>query len=192
MRAAMSMSANSGVIGPAAPTVKVLVTGGAGVGKSCFLRAAQRGRSTLPGQPGAVGEVGYATLSSGVTVVLHVTPELRRWWWMWDHLALGATTAVVLVDTTRLPVSYPAMDYLDARDMPYLVAINRPLGGPRSRHEIRDALRVSAQVPVLTCDATEPASVLAILHRLASPVLPPQHHVRPSHHPLRTEGRRLS
>ncbi|MFG1918155.1 hypothetical protein [Micromonospora sp. NPDC048898] len=184
------MSADSGVVGRAASMVKVLVTGGAGVGKSCFLRAA--GRSTLPGQPGAVGEIGYATLPTGVTVVLHVTPELRRWWWMWDHLALGAAGAIVLVDTTRLPVSYPAMDYLDARDLPYLVAINRPLGGTRNRREIRDALQVSAQVPVLTCDATEPDSVLAVLRRLASPGVPPQHHARPSHHPLRTEGRRLS
>ncbi|MET7949095.1 hypothetical protein [Micromonospora sp. NPDC005324] len=186
------MSADPGVMERAASMVKVLVTGGAGVGKSCFLRAAQRGRATLLGQPGAVGEVGYAALPSGATVVLQVTPEQRRWWWMWDHLALGATGAIVLVDTTRLPVSYPALDYLDACDLPYLVAINRPLGGSRNRHEIRDALRVSAQVPVLTCDATEPDSVLAILHHLASPARPPQHHIRPSQHPLATKGRRLS
>ncbi|MEV7989510.1 hypothetical protein [Micromonospora sp. NPDC085948] len=188
----MSMSAGSGVTGRAASTVKVLVTGGAGVGKSCFLRAAQRGRSTLPGQPGVVGEVGYATLPSGVTVVLHVTPELRRWWWVWDHLALGACGAIVLVDATRLPVSYPALDYLDARDLPYLVAINRPLGGTRNRHEIRDALRVTTRVPVVTCDATEPDSVLAVLHHLTGPVLPPQHHAPRSRNPLTTTKGQLS
>lgn len=146
--------------------LKVLVTGGPGVGKTCFLRAASRGHAVLAGRPGSVWEIGYATLPGGATIALRTTPDQRRWWWMWDQLNAGAVGAVVLVDTTRLPASYPALDWLDARRLPYLVAINRPLGGARNRHEIREALRVSTHVPVLTCDATEPASVLAVLHHL--------------------------
>ncbi|MEU7171564.1 MULTISPECIES: hypothetical protein [Micromonospora] len=145
--------------------VTVLVAGGAGAGKTCFLRAAGHGRAALAG-PGSVWETGYATLPNGVTVALRTAPDQRRWWWMWDRVSAGAFGAVVLVDATRLPASYPALDYFDARRLPYLAAVNRPLGGTRNRHEIREALRVAPQVPVLTCDATEPASVLAVLHHL--------------------------
>ncbi|MFG3702284.1 hypothetical protein ACGF5C_31010 [Micromonospora sp. NPDC047620] len=160
------MDRDTSVTDGRASVVTVLVAGGPGAGKTCFLRAASHGHAVLAGQPGSVWEIGYAKLPSGVTVALRTTPDQRRWWWMWDQLSAGACGAVVLVDTTRLPASYPALDYLDARRLPYLVAINRPLGGARNRHEIREALRVASQVPVLTCDATEPASVLAVLHHL--------------------------
>ncbi|MGC5054585.1 hypothetical protein ACLQ2S_24395 [Micromonospora sp. DT48] len=160
------MDRDSSVTGGRASVLRVLVAGGPGVGKTCFLRAASRGHAVLAGRPGSVWEIGYATLPGGVTIALRTTPDQRRWWWMWDQLSAGAFGAVVLVDTTRLPASYPALDWLDARGLPYLVAINRPLGGTRNRHEIRDALRVASHVPVLTCDATEPASVLAVLDHL--------------------------
>lgn len=148
----------------------VLVTGGPGAGKTCFVRAASHGRVVLAGQPGSVWEIGFATLSSGFTVALRSTPDQRRWWWMWDRLAGGAVGAVVVVDMTGLPGSYPVLDWLDARGLPYVVAVNRPLGGARNRREIREALRVGVQVPVLTCDATEPASVLAVLEHLIAAV----------------------
>lgn len=164
------MDLDPSVIDGHASTVTVLVTGGPGTGKTCFLRAASHGHLVLAGQPGSLWEAGSATLPTGVTVALRTTPEQRRWWWMWDHLTTGVFGAVVLVDSTRLAASFPVLDYLDARRLPYLVAINRPLGGSRNRREIREALRVAARVPVLTCDATEPASVLAVLHHLTTPV----------------------
>ena len=160
------MSTDLRALGGRPPVLKVLVAGGSGVGKTCFLRSASHGHTVLAGHPGSVWEVGYATLPDGVTVALRTTPDQRRWWWMWDHLAVGAFGAVVLVDTTCLPASYPSLDYLDSRRLPYLVAINRPTVGARNRHEIREALRVAGHVPVLTCDAMEPASVLAVLHHL--------------------------
>nr|WP_162561488.1 hypothetical protein [Salinispora mooreana] len=159
-----------------ASAVTVLVVGGPGVGKTCFLRSASHGHTVLAGQPGSVWEVGYATLPSGVTIAVRTTPDQRRWWWMWDQCSAGAVGAVVLVDTTRLPASYPALDWLDARRLPYLVAINRPLGGTRNRHEIREALRVASHVPVLTCDATEPASVRSVLKHLLTTDRAASHH----------------
>ncbi|PZF97020.1 hypothetical protein C1I93_13120 [Micromonospora endophytica] len=162
----MSVDRDTGATDGRASVLRVLVTGGSGVGKTCFLRAASRGHAVLAGQPGSVWEIGYATLPGRVTIALRTTPDQRRWWWMWDQLTAGARGAVVLVDTTRLPASYPALDWLDACGLPYLVAINRPLGGARNRREIREALRVASHVPVLTCDATEPASVLAVLDHL--------------------------
>ncbi|MEV4830580.1 hypothetical protein AB0K25_19945 [Micromonospora sp. NPDC049257] len=142
--------------------VTVVVAGGQGAGKTCFLRAAGHGHTTLAG----LWEVSHVTLPGGVTVVLRAMPERRRWWWVWDQLAVDAVGMVVLVDTTCLPASYPVLDYVEARHLPFLVAINRPLGGARNRREIRGALRVDAQVPVLTCDATEPESVMAVLRHL--------------------------
>lgn len=162
----MSVDRDTDVTDGRASVVTVLVAGGPEVGKTCFLRAASHGHAVLAGQPGSVWETGYATLPNGATIALRTTPDQRRWWWMWGQLSAGAFGAVVLVDTTRLPASYPALDWLDARRLPYLVAINRPLGGTRNRHEIREALRVASHVPVLTCDATEPASVLAVLDHL--------------------------
>lgn len=156
--------------------VTVLVAGGPGVGKTCFLRSATDGHAVLAGPPGSVWEIGYATLPTGVTIVVRTTPDQRRWWWMWDQCSAGAFGAVVLVDTTRLPASYPALDWLDARHLPYLVAINRPLGGSRNRREIREALRVASHVPVLTCDATEPASVLSVLNHLLTTDRAASHH----------------
>ncbi|ADL47618.1 FAD-binding protein [Micromonospora aurantiaca (nom. illeg.)] len=166
----MSVDQDTGVTGSRTSVGTVLVAGGPGAGKTCFLRAASHGQAVLAGQPGSAWEIGFATLSSGVTVALRSTPDQRRWWWMWDRLAGGAVGAVVLVDMTGPSASYPVLDWLDACGLPYLVAINRPLGGARNRREIRDALRVSVQVPVLTCDATEPASVLAVLEHLITAV----------------------
>lgn len=160
------MDRHTSATGGQASVVTVLVAGGPGAGKTCFLRAASHGHAVLAGPPGSVWEIGYITLPSRLTIALRTIPDQRRWWWMWDQLSAGAFGAVVLVDTTRLPASYPALDYFDARRLPYLVAINRPLGGARNRHEIREALRVASHVPVLTCDATEPASVLAVLDHL--------------------------
>ncbi|RLK09488.1 signal recognition particle receptor subunit beta [Micromonospora sp. M71_S20] len=164
------MDLDPSVIDGHASAVTVLVTGGPGTGKTCFLRAASHGHLVLAGHPGSVWEAGSATLPTGVTVTLRTTPDQRRWWWMWDQLATGVFGAVVLVDSTRLAASYPALDYLDARRLPYLAAINRPLGGARNRREIREALRVAGRVPVLTCDATEPASVLDVLHHLITSI----------------------
>ncbi|WP_301547110.1 hypothetical protein [Micromonospora sp. C95] len=186
------MSTDVSVMGGRPSVLTVLVAGGPGVGKTCFLRAASRGHAVLAGYPGSVWEIGYATLPGGVTVALRTTPDQRRWWWLWDRLAAGACGAVVLVDTTCLPASYPALDFLDARQVPYLVAVNRPTVGARNRREIREALRVPSRVPVLTCDAAEPASVLAVLHHLitAEPAAH-QRHRRPlplPDHSVRTKG----
>ncbi|WP_223884514.1 GTP-binding protein [Micromonospora craniellae] len=181
------MESEPRMLGQRPSVAKVLVAGGPGVGKTCFLRAACHGQAVLAGRPGSVWEIGFATLPGGITVALRTTPDQRRWWWMWNHLAVGARGAVVLVDTSRLAMSYPVLDYLDACRLPYLVAINRPLGGARNRHEIRDALRVTAQVPVLTCDATEPESVLAVLRHLVTPE-PTDH--PPQHRPLSLPGQR--
>ncbi len=48
-----------------------------------------------------------------------------RFWPMWDDLCRGASGAVVLVDTRRLEVSFPAVNYFENdSDVPFIVAVN--------------------------------------------------------------------
>ena len=65
---------------------------------------------------------------------------------MWDDLCRGASAAVVLVDTRRLDVSFPAVNYFENdSDVPFIVAVN--LFDGRQTHpldQVRDALGAAA------------------------------------------------
>ena len=72
--------------------------------------------------------------------------------------------AVVLVDTDRLDQSFPAVDYFEAKDIPFVVAVNRFEGTPRYDLEVvREALGVSAHVPMTECDARRTESAKEVL-----------------------------
>lgn len=76
---------------------------------------------------------------------------------MWDDLCRGASAAVVLVDTRRLEVSFPAVNYFENdSDVPFVVAVN--LFDGRQTHpldQVRDALGVADSVPLVTVDARD-------------------------------------
>jgi signal recognition particle receptor subunit beta len=73
---------------------------------------------------------------------------------MWDDLVQGAIGAVVLVDTERLEQCFPAVDYFEARQIPFVVAVNCFDGVARHQLEdVREALAVPAHVPMLYTDA---------------------------------------
>jgi hypothetical protein len=76
---------------------------------------------------------------------------------MWDDLCRGASAAVVLVDTRRLDVSFPAVNYFENdSDVPFVVAVN--LFGGRQTHpldQVREALGVAGSVPLVTVDARD-------------------------------------
>jgi signal recognition particle receptor subunit beta len=78
---------------------------------------------------------------------------------------------VVLADTRRLADSFVALDYFEARDTPFVVAVNQWEG---SYHypipEVRDALGLGEQIPVMSCDAREKESVKTALITLLSHV----------------------
>ena len=82
------------------------------------------------------------------------TPGQDRFWFLWDELALGALGAVVLADTRRLADCFPALDYFERREIPFIVAVNcfdgarryaleevRRGAGPRPRHPDRAVRR---------------------------------------------------
>jgi hypothetical protein len=86
---------------------------------------------------------------------------------MWDDLVKGAIGAVVLVDTRRLADCFPAIDYFEEAKLPFIVAINGfDSYFPHSISEVRDALTLSEDIPIVQCDARDRASTKATLIRL--------------------------
>lgn len=99
-------------------------------------------------------------------VALHLfgVPGQARFWFTWPDLSRGAIGAVVMVDTRRLDTSFDAVDFFERCDMPYIVAVNQFEGsGWYELDQIREALEIDTSVPLVRCDARDPASSADVL-----------------------------
>jgi signal recognition particle receptor subunit beta len=97
-------------------------------------------------------------------VYLFGTPGQERFWFMWNDLVNGAMGAVVLVDTRRLEVSFASIDFFEGRGIPFVVGVNCFHGvRDRSADEIRAALALDPQVPLVLCDARDRADSRDVL-----------------------------
>ena len=76
-------------------------------------------------------DFGRITLAEDLVLYLFGTPGQRRFWFMWDDLIRGAIGAIILVDVRRLEDSFAAVDFFEARHLPFLIAINEFDGAPR-------------------------------------------------------------
>jgi signal recognition particle receptor subunit beta len=114
-------------------------------------------------------DFGRITIADDLVLYLFGTPGQRRFWFMWDDLVRGAIGAVVLVDTRRLEESFAAVDFFEARNLPFLVAVNEFDDAPRYETEdLREALSVPQSVPIISVDARERVSAKNALIAITS------------------------
>jgi signal recognition particle receptor subunit beta len=160
--------------------VKIVIAGGYGVGKTTAVASISeipplRTEAAITSVGAEIDNTGHTpgkttttvaldfgciTIDEDVKLYLFGTPGQDRFGFMWHDLVVGALGALVIVDTRRLDDCYPAVDYFEKAGVPFVVAVNKFDG--MLNHDLNDvrwALAVSDEVPLVTFDARVKLSV---------------------------------
>jgi signal recognition particle receptor subunit beta len=171
--------------------VKILISGGFGVGKTTTVGALSEiaplsteapmtsmsvgvddaGNGSQKTTTTVAMDFGRVTIDDSIILYMFGTPGQDRFGFMWNDLADGALGGVVLVDPSRLDDCFVALDYFESIHLPYIVAVNQFAGRySMSLDEVRHAVNVDPDVPVVAIDARSreqvKTAVLTLLHRI--------------------------
>ncbi|TLS39593.1 ATP/GTP-binding protein [Streptomyces montanus] len=101
-------------------------------------------------------DFGRLTLNDSLVLYLFGTPGQQRFTQLWQDMTRGALGALVLADTRRLGQSFDVMGVLEELGLPYAVALNEFDDAPgHDLAEIREALDLLPETPLVRCDARD-------------------------------------
>jgi uncharacterized protein len=170
--------------------VKIVIAGGFGVGKTTAVAAISdidplTTEADMTTVSVGVDEVrdgaakttttvamdfGVVSIDHSLKLYLFGTPGQHRFSFMWDDLIQGALGALVIVDSDHLEDCHAAVDYFEKTGLPFVIGVNAFFGRiSYAIDQIRWALAVGEEVPVLVFDARSRTSVrdtlVAVLDR---------------------------
>ncbi|MFD6313486.1 GTP-binding protein [Streptomyces nigra] len=165
-------------------SVKVLVVGPFGVGKTTYIgniseieplqteeeiTEASVGYDDLSRTPDKTTttvamDFGRLTLSDELVLYVFGTPGQERFKEMWEELSRGALGALLIVDPQRLDESFPVLDLVERFGLTYAVGVNHFEGATTyPLDEVREALNLHPDTPVVACDVRDQKSALHAL-----------------------------